>query len=473
MGGSFVNKKTSLAALALLLALITAFFAGCGGGVLSDTSQQGDDIGASSDPFGDGGNSGTGQNGAEDVGSDTREDRELSYYDGASFVVLANAEGNGRDIFSAEDSLPDEYDSLVRKRNDALEQKLGIVIVGKSVTDVADHIKETNSSDNAPDLVYASGGEGMSEMMMYGCLEDLYKYTKNSSTEVGVSVSGVRQLSVYGKLYMLTGASVRSSVESTAVLFYDTRYFSEIGYEDGYLSELVGDGAWTYDALCRLIKEAETVLDKDSISLLGGEDESLYLIWKGMGARTVDKGTGDTPTVSVYSSKNVYYFEKASALGQNFDKDAQLSESLFYISSLSSGLSAVKNVGVLPIPTYNEDAGYTCVLDFNSTYFTAIPTGAQKKGMSLDFLSVYYSLNVNDFYSLLLRQNDGIDADVFDIILRSRYFDFLDMYGVGHIVSSAFDSQSSKGDFDKLLRERAKFASEVLDIALKQTVGHS
>ena len=58
-----------------------------------------------------------------------------------------------------------------------------------------------------------------------------------------------------------------------------------------------------------------------------------------------------------------------------------------------------------------------------------------------------------------------------DVILKSRYFDFLDMYGIGHIVSTAFYSQTDTDDFDDLLSARAKFAAEALDIALRQTVG--
>ena len=421
----------------------------------------------------------TAENGAQNTQSvdtdniyDTPND-EHHHYNGTSFTVLTSSSDASNDIFFSEQEASDVYCIQSAKRNEAVEQKLGIIIQQKTASDVTEYIKETNASGNAPDLVYSSGKNGISEMMLYGCLEDLYEYKDDTLTSVGVSVSVVRQLSVYGKLYMLTGAPIRSSVENTAAVAYNAELMKSMGYEAGYLEELVLGGEWTLDTMSTLIKKAQSQSGSDTFCSVGGGAESLYCMWKGMGALTVEKLNGDVPSVSVYSPKNIYYFERvndfASDVGEISDN---ADDPLFYIATIGQIKEKVKHsYGILPMPSYHEGGEYTCVLDFDDTFFTAVPAGAARKQMSLDYLHGFYDLSVDTVYSVTVAENTFGSGEVLDVILKSRYFDFLDMYGIGHIVSTAFYSQTDTDDFDDLLSARAKFAAEALDIALRQTVG--
>ncbi len=393
---------------------------------------------------------------------------EPSDWGGASLTVLCPLDDCDEDIFNSDDVSSDTYDSLVFERNEKIEKTLNVKLVRQTTEDVAKTIKESIDSMSCPDVVYANGTD-MSDMMMYGHLDELYKYGIANDASLGVSVSAMRQLSVYGKIYMITGAPIRSSVSSAAVVSCNEDILREIGYESGYVEQLVTLGKWSYDVMLRLVREAsdgERSLD----SLVGGEN-ALYLLWKGMGAKTVTKSTGDVPTVTVYDPRNVFYFEKTSQMGAYHSKDAQ--NTLFYISSLGeANNTAGGSRSIVPLPSYNCGE-YTSVLEFSDTFFTAIPMAASAKEMSLEFLSQFYTVSISEFYLLTASELDIENDEIFEIILSSRYFDFLDMYGVGHIVSSAFDTNTDKGGFDQLLKDRAKFASEVLDIALKQTVGQN
>lgn len=393
--------------------------------------------------------------------------KEIENWNGATLRVLCSASELGEDVYFSESSST-EYSRLVKERDAELEEKYGIKLEKISVNDVCAYVNETNQTDSSPSLVYATGGGGMSDLMLYGALEDLYAYSDRTVTSAGVSVSALRQLSVYGGLYMLTGAPIRSSVESTTVTAYNKNALTGLGYEQGYLESLVKDGKWTYDVMMKLIKEFSGVG-------LSGSEDTLYSVWKGMGALTVEKKTGDVPCVAVYNSRNIYYFglvhDLYSVVG---DISNDSVSTLFYINTLLKVKNSLSgDMSVLPMPSYHEGGEYACVLDFGSTFFTAIPSGAENKELALDYLRGMYSHSIETVYEKTIEDYNFGDREVLDIILKSRYFDFFDMYGIGHIMKTAFSAKSETADFDKLLGQRAKFAEQALDIALKQTVGEN
>ena len=395
------------------------------------------------------------------------ENKEIENWNGATLKVLCSASERGEDVYFS-DSGSTEYSRLVKERDAELEEKYGIKLEKTAVSDVCAHVNKTNQTNSSPGLVYASGNGGMSDLMLYGALEDLYAYSDRTVTSAGVSVSALRQLSVYGKLYMLTGAPIRSSVESTMVTAYNKSALAGLGYERGYLESLVKDGKWTYDTMVKLIKEFSGVG-------LSGSEDTLYSVWKGMGALTVEKKTGDVPSVSVYSSRNIYYFGLVHKL---YDLVGDISDdsvsSLFYINTLINVKNSLSgDMAVLPMPSYHEDGEYACVLDFGSTFFTAMPSGAENKELALDYLRGLYSHSIETVYERTIEDYNFGDREVLDIILKSRYYDFFDMYGIGHIMKTAFSAKSETADFDKLLGQRARFAEQALDIALKQTVGEN
>ncbi len=389
-------------------------------------------------------------------------------YGGADFTVVCQSGNEASDIFY-DASLPSEYDRKIKERNEAVEEAIGVKIKEDARQNVARYVKELTKADASPDLVYASGNGGMSELMLYDCLASLSEYGKHNATAAGVSVSVVQQLSIFEEIYMLTGAPIRSSVESATVVAYDEGALRSIGYEEGYLCSLVLDGDWTLDKMTSLSKQAKVLSTVDTaFKAVSGNQNALFSLWKGLGARTVQKANGDVPTVSVYSPKNVYLFELVNNFADEVEGVPDTAGSLFYIGTVSDARSAYReDFGVLPIPSLNEGGEYTCLLDFSSTFFTEMPVYASNREMTLNFLSRFYSESVGTVYPITTGETCYKNAKVLDIILKSRYFDFFDMYGYGDMVSSVFFSQTDKDDFDALLKDRAEIAKMVLEILFK------
>ncbi len=454
--------------IALVLLLFTSVFLGC-----SEKKESDNTVSISIDEaFNKPADSDSKTDGFQEPAPDI--EIQSGYYDGADFVVLCAVGNEDSDIFY-DTELSDVLDKEIKARNEAVEAKLGIKIQEKPEQEIAEYVYNLSNSEQAPDLVYASGNGGMSELMLYGQLASLSDYRGQGTTAVGISVSVVQQLSVYGELYMLTGAPIRSSIDSAAVTAYNTKALEAVGYENEYLNELVLEGDWTLDKMTAISKQASVANSSDnSYRAVSGNQSSLYSLWKGLGARTVEKANGDIPTVAVYSPKNVYLFEEVNSFSNEVGGIPDTDKSLFYIGKISDARSAFKDdFGVLPIPSYNEDGEYTCLLDFDSTYFTAMPTEAESRVMSLDFLREFYAESVDSVYPVITGDSCYKDTRVLDIILKSRYFDFLDMYGIGHIVSTVFYSQTDRDDFDALLKTRADFAKDALEIALNKTVGEN
>ena len=392
---------------------------------------------------------------------------EWNKYGGATFGVLISDKNDGEDIFATNTS--DTYSRLSASRNKKICEALDIKTTGIEKANPTEYLKNASLSGDAPDLVYLSGKDGMSDLMLYGLLEDLYGYRDMNFTPVGVSVSLIQQLSVEGRIYMLTGAPVRSSVESTVGCAYDTALLKMLGYEEGFLEEKVKEGAWTLDALAVLSKEALLYESGIRLGAVSGSEDSLYHIWRGLGALTVEKHAGDTPDIAIYSQKNLYYFREVCDFSDEIGIDTKEYEnSLFYMGTLKDiEKKCVGRFGILPMPNYNGGQEYICSVDFKNAYFTAISKDAKNKSMSIDFLLAFYTLDLDGVYGDTIEKNEHLSEDMLDIVLKCRYFDFLEMYGIEHIITTAFYSDTA--DFDSLLSARARFAREALEIALAKS----
>ncbi len=459
------RNKSFLCILFVFLFAVSALFSGCSGketsDVMSETAIDTEYQVLDTSPS------------TSDISNDNTP-HEKNNYDGASFVVVCASGNENSDMFYDAD-MPSEFSKQIKIRNEAVENAIGIKIKEQSEQDVAEYVRKLSKTEQSPDLVYASGNGGMSELMLYGCLASLSDYREHNTTAAGISVSVVQQLSVYEQLYMLTGAPIRSSLESASVVAYDSAALQSIGYEDEYLCELVLEGDWTLDKMTLLSKQARAINESDdTYRPVSGSQSSLYSLWKGLGARTVEKANGDVPTIAVYSPKNVFLFEQVNSFSDGVEGIPDTNKALFYIGTVSEAREAYgEDYGVLPTPAYNEDGEYTCLLDFGSTFFTSMPIYAANREMTLDFLREFYALSVDSIYPIITSDSCYKDSRVLDIILKARYFDFLDMYGIGHIVSTAFYSHTDRDDFDALLKSRSEFACDALEIALGQTVGEN
>lgn len=381
-------------------------------------------------------------------------------FDGAAVRVLCEENGTSSDLYFSEEDVS-VRSHAAHARDAAIEQKHDLTISYEVAADVFSTLKRSHASDDAPHAVYASGSGGMSDLMLYGYLGDIGDFADRYT---GMSASALRQLSINGSLYVMTGTPIRTAVSSTVVLGYSRRTLREYGFGEDYIERLTDDRMWTHDAMHIIAK----VCAVDAVS---ADADSLYYLWQGMGATTVEKLPGDVPSISVYSPRNVYLFTHVHDYHSDASYHADGMDALFTIDMISRvGETLGSDISIAPLPAYEEGGEYICTVRFADTYFTAIPAGHVGDDLSLSYLDALYSESVDTVYTETLREYAYGNSRMLDVILRARYFDLLDMYGIGHIVRSAFAPDTDTGDFDSLLAERAEFAERALDITLGQTL---
>ena len=383
-------------------------------------------------------------------------------FDGATVRVLCEENMGVSDLCFSE-GYQSEYSRLAFERDNAIRQTHDVCISYENERDVFSRVESCLSSGDAPHIVYASGGGGISELMMYGYLYDLGEYVDEATIySSGMSASALRQLSVEGKVYIMTGAPIRSSVSCAVAVGYNKRLLSDFGYSSDHIDDLVTEGLWTHDAMHVMARVCERTAVQSSA-------DSMYYLWQGMGAATVEKLPGDVPSISIYTPRNLFFFEHVHEYyAEKTDKD--INGALFVIDRVGKiGDLITSDTALAPLPSFSEKSGYNCVMDFDSTYFTAIPRGVAQTQLAGCYLDALYSESVNTVYGETLREYNYGNETILDVILRSRHFDLLEMYGIGHIIRSAFAPESTVDDFDRLLAERAEFAERALDITLGYT----
>ncbi len=442
-----VSQKNRSICLACALALVFSLFSCSAGGAENEASNSTADFSAVSDVLN-----------ADNENENLSHTTSITTFDGATVRVLCELDESGSDLCFEEGS-QSEYSRLAQERDTAIEQKYDMCISYEASSDIFACFERNSFSDNAPHIVYARGSGGMSELMLYEHLDDLNLHLDESALySSGMSADAIRQLSINGKLYMITGAPIKSSVTSTVAVGYNTYILKEYGYDSDYIDRLVLDGLWTHDAMHGILRVC-------SDATMPANEDSLYYLWQGMGATTVEKQSGDTPIISVYSPRNLFFFEHVHEYYSTAPDVG--TDNLFTIDTIGKiGSAHGTDASIAPLPSFNERDGYTCVVDFANTYFTAIPDTVTDSRLAGCYLSALYNESVDGVYRETVNENSYGNEMMLDLILRSRHFDLLDMYGIGHIVRSAFTPESETADFDKLLFDRAEFAERALEITL-------
>ena len=386
-------------------------------------------------------------------------------FDGATVRVLCEEDPLGSDLCFSDVS-QSEYSRLAHERDKTIEQNHDLCISYETSPDIFSLFGRNFTSGDAPHVVYARGSGGMSELMLYGYLDDLKGHlNEDTLLSSGISADALRQLSIDGRIYMITGTPMRSSVSSTIAVGYNKSLLTDYGYDSDHIDRLVLDGAWTHDAM-------HSIAGVCSGTTIRMSEDSLYYLWQGMGATTVDKLPGDIPAISVYTPRNLFFFEHVHDYYSSAENGSD-DNTLFVIDTIERiGEKLGSDASLAPLPTYSERSEYTCVMDFSGTYFTAMPNRVEDSRLAGCYLGALFSESVDSVYSETIREYSYGNEIMLDVILRSRYFDLLDMYGIGHIVRSAFAPSSPTSDFDELLCERAEFAERALEITLGQTVNN-
>ena len=410
----------------------------------------------------------------------TAEETTLLYPDlapedfgGTEFKVLtqprelwADWEDWGHRDISAVEPNGDIINDAVYARNLKIEEKYNVKIVEMKNESFDTVVKNTvMAGDYAYDIICPP------TLTLVSFAQNGYLYNLFDVPYIDLSMpwydqSAVRDLSVGGYLYGVTGDLTLLDNDATTAMIFNKQVLEDYGLESPY--GFVTDGKWTMDKLIEMTQVISEDLNGDGeLYILDDkfgtivQDDALWSFYNGMGERIVEKDTEDYPFVSFGSERTYSVIDKINAL--MLDKDHVVNLHTFmgkfliyqWQTEMFSNnralfswirmrvVETLRNMetdfGILPVPKFDESqkAYYTCVNPYTSTTI-AIPISnpeLDKAGMILEDLSAesrytlepaYYDLNLGTKF---IRDNES--SDMLNIIFSSRIYDIGEIYNFG------------------------------------------
>ncbi|MDF2537608.1 MAG: transporter substrate-binding protein [Herbinix sp.] len=209
------------------------------------------------------------------------------------------------------------------------------------------------------------------------------------------------------------GAPFGSHMGATWIMYYNTRIWDELGYEDPV--ELVNSGKWTWDKMVEYAKGALRDNDGDGIistdadrwgitSPAGDMIRAMYASMEGYFYKENEEGKVRLSCLDAVSA------EKINFMYQFFQKDNIMfkNENVGYLELFSGGKSLfmmymgdtsdlIKNMeddfGILPLPKWNEQqANYQSGVDHNAPIFSITNSNPNtyEAGIIIDALARRY-----------------------------------------------------------------------------------
>ncbi len=312
-------------------------------------------------------------------------------YTNQTFTVLVRNNGGGGcvDIYAEVDS-GDTLKDAVYKRNSVIEDKYGISIQEVHATDTAVNNVLYNSvaaNEKNFDMIDISFQQCYTAAMD-GILLDLstdLEYLDLSNPWWDHQTN--EDFTIANKQFYAIGNANIDAVQGTWALVFNKAIMDDLGYEDGYLYDMVRNGEWTLDALYNVIKgyardlnndNAMTTDDQYGMSLNGAslygfminsgiditrkdENDELYFV-------DFDDRTNDVLTKlgTVLSTKNSYNHNNTN---QNLNDQSVNSDYVPFLEKraifFSQAFGAIEkfrdmdaDYGVIPHPKYSEAEDY-------------------------------------------------------------------------------------------------------------------
>ncbi len=434
-------------------------------------------------------------------------------YDGQEFRVLTKGTSQTQwqsvDIYS-ESASDDAISNAVYYRNLAVEEQYGIKVVEDSV---ADYFNQT-----AEALVYGAAGVGEYDMYCLSpetavsvLINQGYVYDLNEMTYMNLEAewydqNSIEQLSLDGKVFMVTGAMLTMDDDATGAILFNKELAEQYNMPDFY--QMVRDGTWTIDVLTQYAAlavndvNANGQLDaaSDVFGLLTEYDETNALV-AGAGLLMISKNSEDYPEVAATSEDYYNMLEKVLNIVNNFDvtlfaekvsgysdvwtdcMDVAFKESraLFYACWLNRATllrDMEDDFGILPYPKYDEEQEE--YWSFVSTYCAnsiSVPTYVSDIDFvstaieALSYESLYGDHSLTEaYYSQTLEYRNARDeesSEMLDIIFGNTIFDLGMMFDWGSISSlvqqtSGVDGGTASG-FSSSLASNSKAISKAIE----------
>ena len=418
------------------------------------------------------------------------------YYDGKTVTFLV--EGDYMTSYKSVEVVPheDSYETLnnaITARNDLVTEKFGIEINTVRTEGYGDMLARMRTSSmsgvNEYDVVMPYFGDA-ALFAQEGGLYDLRTLENIHYNEPYYDQGSVRDLSILGKNYFITGDLSLLSYDVTHILTFDKEMIESYHLESPY--DLVENHEWTIDKLWEMAKKVTA--DIDGEPGMGYLDRFGYLVnnnftstmFIGAGQRFSRKDGEDKPIITVYSEESVAVFNKifdlindptasgklddasggfwtsAQRAGKNLWEAANDASAdgraLFHAITVGTILDLGEyecSFGVLPAPMYDKNQGqyYSRVSTIYGTC-VAVPLNVQDAEMSSIIIDAMMQASTSTvkvaYFDVIMKERKIQDYEsehMLDIILDSRVYDFGSIYNWGQ---SAHGSGSFTGFMDTI-----------------------
>ena len=413
-------------------------------------------------------------------------------FDGEEVTFLV--EGDYQLSYASVEILPnDASDSglqeAIKARNDLVEEAFGVTIKEvrtESGGDLVNRIRNGMAAGTSEYDIVMPYMADAARLAQEGILYDLRTLENIHLNQSYYDQGSVRDLSIAGKNYFVTGDVSLLTWDVTHVLEFNKDMVKEYGLENPY--DLVESGKWTIDKLREMARQVTE--DTDGLPGMSYLDTYGFLVNRnfvssmfiGCGQRFSVKNGDDEPELAVYSAEGTAVFDKifdlvndqkASGLidldGGGFassavdagktvwkaaDEATANKRALFHAASLRGILGLGEydcNFGILPAPKYDEAQDeYFCRV--STLYATCITIPLNVRDVELssviaDAMMQASTDTVREAYiDVIMKKRKIQDSEsekMLDIIFESCVYDFGSIYNWGG--SSEYDIRSITG----------------------------
>jgi hypothetical protein len=377
-------------------------------------------------------------------------------YDGWAISAIAVEEETGDTVLDA-----------IYGRNKKIEEKFNITIT-ETVNNNAMSIlkKSINAGDQSYDAAYMRTYE-CAPLSTQGLLYNLFDMPNMDLKNPWWDQSCVKEVSLYNKLYFVTGDINLHYNDATWILMFNKQMVATLGLDNPY--QLVLDNKWTIDRFNDFLVSANYDLNgngevdlQDRFGLISHTAAYNPFIY-GADERFISKDSSDAlifamtsenfatkylKIVDILSNKTATgivnrdkYFDNTNADWQNVFFEGR---SLFFAEVLGTlNISQMRNMpenfGLLPLPKYDEtQQNYICNV-LNTATALAIPvnTAVERTGLILEAMCAEsYNSVIPAYYDVALQYKltrDEESVKILDIIRKNRIYELGSIYSFGNV----------------------------------------
>lgn len=375
-------------------------------------------------------------------------------FDGKDFVILQRSEYKYE--FAEDENATEKVNTLIKERNDSIEQRFGIKIrtieekgswdSASSFLSFIDNIRKQVSGALA-DYHLISGYAAITPTLIS---EDLFINWYELSDRINFKKSWwsqdfIDEMTVNGRLYLLAGDISLTFWESMQCMFFN----KDLAY-DNHLDNIyqtVNDGDWTFDYMHQVIKDSFNHTDDPNSQIYGyvtGITTQIDVYQDAFDIHVTEKDAEGRPVYTINSEKTYTALQKVYDLVVDKEYTKTFTESdnqiqsvklfgegkaLFAPLRLGDGtlLQSYENLnyGILPMPKFNkeQDAYHSTCADYYSVF--AIPITAAEQ---LDFIGIITEALcaessrsvVPEYYNIVLKERNTSDEDSIKMIEEVR-----------------------------------------------------